>query len=103
MPPARITLAVILYLALDLATPMIPGIVPLIGVSLDPVEGSRTRTYMVSIPTVEPRHLSPDVPQREHVPRETRWVTLASALKVVRSCPSFEPSPSAAPPSTDDD
>lgn len=103
MPPARVTLAVMLYLALDLATPIMPGIVPLVGVSPDPVEGWRTRSYTASGPAVGPRHLSPVVPQRERIPRQAPWIASALTLDVVLFCPSFEPSSSASPSSADDD
>ena len=103
MPPCRITLAVVLYLALDLATPMVPGIVPLVGVPLDPVEACRTRNDKASSPTAAQRHLSLVVPQRERVSRATRWIAPASAPKVVLFRSPFEPSRSGAPSSADDD
>src|SRR5262245_9908344 len=102
MRSSRVMLAVMLYLALDLATPIVPGIVPLGGVSLEPVVGCQTRTAEILAPALAPRDLAIETPWREPVLRETCRITSKSALEVILFRPPIE-SKSPAPPSSPDD
>jgi len=101
---SRLTLAVVLYLSLDLATPTAPGIVPLPGLSLEPAEVCRTRGCQAPAPPLAHRSLFPVVPEREEPsPREVRRVTSTSTLRVILFRPSLESGSPAPPSSADDD
>jgi len=63
----RVTLLVVIYLALDFANPMMPGAVQLVGGSLETVTGCQARGAENPAPpaTALPRHLSTIVLERE--------------------------------------
>ena len=61
-----LTLVVMVYLALDLANPMMPGAVQLVGTSLETIDGYQPRSDEASaraLPSV-PRHVGLVPPQR---------------------------------------
>jgi hypothetical protein len=63
----RVTLLVVIYLALDFANPMMPGAVQLVEGSIEMVAGCQARTAQDPTPVVTalPRYLSTIVPERE--------------------------------------
>lgn len=100
----RVTLLVLIYLALDFANPMMPGAVQLVGGSFETVAGCQARSAEVPTPAVAvvPRDRSNIVPQRELTPR-----ALARAVPFSPSAPvlfrtSFEPRSTPASSSDDD-
>ena len=100
----RITLLVAIYLALDFANPMMPGAVQLVGGCLETVAGCQARsgeTPVVALMVV-PRHLSPDLPQREPAFRARyRVVSDSPPVPVLFRAP-LEPRSTAASSSDDD-
>jgi hypothetical protein len=98
----RVTLLVLIYLALDFANPMMPGAVQLVGGSLETVAGCQARGAEVPAPavTMVRRDLSTVVPEREPIlPAE--HVVSASPLALVLFRAPFEPR--STPASSSDD
>jgi len=90
MPSCRVTLAVMLYLTLDLATPMLPGAVQFVGLTLEVVEGCRTRSWKPPARAMPARRFPPAAPQREPVVREVRRIGPTSPVTVVLLRSPFE-------------
>jgi len=101
MPSCRVTLAVMLYLTLDLATPMLPGVVQFVGLTLEVVEGCRTRSWKPPARAMPARRFPPAAPQREPVVREVRRIGPTSPVTVVLLRSPFELSSPASPASED--
>jgi hypothetical protein len=99
----RVTLLVVIYLALDFANPMMPGAVQLVGGSLETVAGCQARSAEVPAPavTIVPRDLSTVVPQRAHTLPAGRVVSASPPTPVLFRAP-IEPR-SAPASSLDDD
>jgi len=87
MRSRRVTLAVMLYIALDFATPGMPGAVQFVGGSPDTVEGAQTLRWKVTAPAVADRRRVQVVPQQEAVSQlARRTVAPASFAVVSRHC-----------------
>src|SRR5262245_20644979 len=79
----RGTLALMLHLTLDFATPLLPGAFQLVGSCLDTVEVSQTRSWKVPAPAPAARRFRPVVPQREAMVQEARRISPTSPVIVV--------------------
>ena len=70
-----ITVVLTLYVSLDLANPMMPGAVQLVGASLETVDGCQCRTSGIAtpaVPTASLRHLWTIPRERGASPRPLR-------------------------------
>ena len=85
----RLTLLVGLYLALDVANPMMPGAVQLVDGSLHTVAGCQARSAENPMPatTVLPRHLSTIEPQPRCILPPAPMVSLASPTPILFRAP----------------
>ena len=100
----RVTLLVVIYLALDFANPMMPGAVQIVGGSLETVAGCQVRSGEAPVlaVTMVPFHLSLDLPQQEAALRAGRRVVSASPSVPVLFRASLEPRSTPASSSDDD-
>jgi hypothetical protein len=99
----RVTLLVVIYLALDFANPMMPGAVQLVDGSLEMVVGCQARSAEDPAPavTAPPRHLSTIVPQREPILPAGRVACVSPPVPVLFRAP-LEPRSTSASSSDDD-
>ena len=100
----RVTLLVVVYVALDFANPMMPGAVQLVSGSFETVAGCQARSAVVPAPAVMmvPRDLSTVV-----LPREPTLRALGGVVSFFLPAPiffrtSFEPRSTPASSSDDD-
>jgi hypothetical protein len=100
----RVTLLVVIYLALDFANPMMPGAVHLVEGSIEMVAGCQARTAEDPAPilTIVPRRLWTVTPQRE--PTRSAWQVLSvSPPTLFRLCFRAPLEPRSTPASSSDD
>lgn len=85
----RVTLLVVIYLALDFANPMMPGAVQLVEGSLEIVAGCQARSAEDPAPvvTVVPQYLSTVVPQPEPILPAGRVVCASPPVPVLFRAP----------------
>ena len=106
MPSRWITLVLALYVSLDLANPMMPGAVQLVGASLETVDGCQCRTSGIAtpaVPTASLRHLSTVSGERDTLPRPlSREVGRRSLLSSSHPRHSLASESSPASPTGDD-
>jgi hypothetical protein len=100
-----VTLAVVVYVTLDLANPLMPGAVQLVGPSLETVYGCPSRSDDAQAPVrpAIPRHIELIAPERTRAlpdlaRRAPRFPILAALFR-----PPIEPSSAAPSPPSDDD
>lgn len=100
----RVTLLVLVYLALDFANPLMPGAVHLVGGALETVAGCRARSSEAPVPAVAAISRCPStrVPQPEPTRRSLgRIVSVSAPVPALIRAP-LDPR-SAASSSSDDD
>jgi hypothetical protein len=99
-----VILAVVVYVAMDLANPMMPGAVQLVGPSLETVYGCQSRSddaQMPALPAI-PRHIAPIAPERKPALPDRARTAPGVHLLAALLRPPGEPSSAASSPSDDD-
>lgn len=98
----RVTLLVVIYVALDFATPMMPGAVQLLDGSLETDTGCQTRRVTDPAPTVTafPRHLLTLVSPRKPILRTEQVISASPPAPLLFRTPT---EPRGTPASSPDD